>query len=217
VKAKALILVLIASLATNFYLLFGKNINFPKSTNQTITKKVSSVHDGDTFTTEDGMEIRLAGVDAPESPKGCLMFEAKERLVKLIDKKEVRIEFTGKNSFNREMAFVFVGDAFVDKVLLEEGLGYLMNGTNPKYGVSLTNARDSAKAAQRGVWSELCQGNGCKIKGNYRKDNNTYIYHLENCYNYDKIVVNEKEKDQWFCTEEEAIEAGFRKSEDCPK
>jgi micrococcal nuclease len=217
VKAKALILVLIVSLAANFYMLFGKNINLPKSNNQTITKKVASVYDGDTFTTQDGMKIRLAGVDAPEEPDGCLALKAKERLIALIDKKEIKIELTGKKSFERDVGFVFVDEAFVDKIMLEEGFGKLINKKNIPYGITLSSAQDSAQKAKRGIWSELCQGNGCQIKGNYRKDNNTYIYHLPSCYNYDKIVVNEKERDQWFCTEKEALEAGFRKSEDCPK
>ncbi|MGB9706875.1 MAG: hypothetical protein ACPLXP_02260 [Microgenomates group bacterium] len=43
-----------------------------------------------------------------------------------------------------------------------------------------------------------------------------FVYHLPECYNYDKIVINQREGDRWFCSEEEAKEAGFRKSKDCP-
>lgn len=173
--------------------------------------------DGDTFVVEGEQRIRLAGADAPEEPDGCLALKATERLVALIGRKEVRIELTGEKSFERDVGFVFVGDAFVDKIILEEGFGKLMNQKNVKYGPILLAAEDSAQKAKRGIWSELCQGNGCKIKGNYRKDNDTKIYHLPDCYNYDKIVVNEKEKDQWFCTEEEAKSAGFKRSANCPK
>lgn len=63
-----------------------------------------------------------------------------------------------------------------------------------KYDVELKQAEDEAKNAKRGIWSNACQQKkeNCVIKGNYRADNNTYIYHLPNCYNYERIVVNEK-------------------------
>lgn len=87
-----------------------------------------------------------------------------------------------------------------------------------KYDVELKQAEDEAKNAKRGIWSSACQQKkeNCVIKGNYRADNNTYIYHLPNCYNYERIVVNEKERDRWFCTDDEAKKAGFVKSKDCP-
>jgi len=39
---------------------------------------------------------------------------------------------------------------------------------------------------------------------------------MPDCYNYDKIIVDPAGKDKWFCSEAEAIEAGFVKSKDCP-
>lgn len=130
--------------------------------------------------------------------------------------KEVKVEVVGKDNFGRELGFVFDRDIFVDKVLLEEGLGGVENGKNPVFGVLLLQAEDSAKKAKRGIWSSLCEGkNNCFIKGNVRRDKGTKTYHFPECYNYDKIVVNEAEKDQWFCSEKEAEAAGFKKAEDC--
>lgn len=73
--------------------------------------------------------------------------------------------------------------------------------------------------AQRGIWSSLCQkprGENCIIKGNYRRDKDTRIYHTPDCYNYNKITIREGKGDRWFCSEAEATAAGFRKSRDCP-
>jgi len=87
------------------------------------------------------------------------------------------------------------------------------------YAHELELAEGNAKNAKRGIWSSRCQNSqkeGCLIKENYRKDTKTKIYHLPDCYNYDKITVNLKEKDAWFCTAEEAVNAGFVKSRDCP-
>lgn len=215
-KLKALIFILIISLFANFYFLLNKKINFSKKGNQ-VVERVTRVIDGDTFDTESGLRIRLAGIDAPEYPDGCLGLKAKERLGDLILGKEVKVEAVSKDNFGRELGFVFDKDIFADKVLLEEGLGRVENGKNPVFGILLLQAEDSAKKAKRGIWSSLCAGkNDCFIKGNVRRDKGTKTYHFPECFNYEKIVVNEKEGDKWFCTEKEAVAAGFRKAEDCP-
>lgn len=176
------------------------------------------VIDGDTFDIEDGVRIRLAGAEAPEYPKGCLSLQAKERLEELVLGKKVEIEPVKKDNFGRQLGFVKVGGLLVDRAMVEEGLAQAAGGENPKYGADLLAAQDSAKKAKRGIWSSLCAaGEECLIKGSYRRDKGTKIYHLPECYNYEKIVINEREGDRWFCTEEEAKAAGFRKSEDCPR
>lgn len=208
---------MIISLFVNFYFLFSKKIDFSKKGNQVI-ERVTRVIDGDTFDTQSGLRIRLAGVDSAEYPDGCLGLKAKERLQRLILGKEVKVEVVGKDNFGRELGFVFDKDIFADRVLLEEGLGTVENGKNPVFGILLLQAEDSAKKAKRGIWSSLCAGkNDCFIKGNVRRDKGTKTYHFPECYNYEKIVVNEKEGDKWFCTEKEAVAAGFRKAEDCPE
>ena len=51
----------------------------------------------------------------------------------------------------------------------------------------------------------------CVIKGNVSKRNNDQkIYHCPNWRDYDRTNVIESEGDRWFCTEAEAIAAGFR-------
>lgn len=216
-KQKAGIFVLIVSLIANFYFLLNHKINLSK-TEKSIVQRVARVIDGDTFDTETGIRIRLAGISAPEYPNGCLSLKAKERLEELVLGKEVKIEIIDKDNFGREVGFVFERDVFTDKVLLEEGLGMAKNGKNPTRGATLLQAEDSAKKAKRGVWSSLCTGkDGCYIKGNVRRDKGTKTYHFPECYNYEKIVINEAEKDQWFCTEQEAKAASFAKAEDCPE
>ena len=178
---------------------------------------VVRVIDGDTFDLEGEIRVRLAGAEAPEYPEGCLGTKAKERLEELVLGKEVVVEVIEEDNFGRQVGFVKVDDVFVDKVLVEEGLARAASGENPSFGAALLAAEDSARQAKRGVWSSLCASReGCLIKGNVRRDRGTKVYHLPECYNYEKIVVNEREGDQWFCSETEAKKAGFRKSEDCP-
>ena len=61
------------------------------------------------------------------------------------------------------------------------------------------------------VAQDTSSGN-CNIKGNVSTRNgNKKIYHCPNWRDYDKTQINYDEGDQWFCSEEEAIAAGFNK------
>ena len=52
----------------------------------------------------------------------------------------------------------------------------------------------------------------CRIKGNVSwRNNDEKIYHCPNWRDYDRTEVNTRDGDRWFCTEAEAIAAGFRK------
>jgi len=196
-------------------LLIIRNKNNPNS-KQRRRVMVKRVIDGDTFITQEGECIRLAGIDAPEYPDQCLSLEAKERLTELINGQEVEIEPVKKDKFGRTMAFVFKDQLLIDRILLSEGLGTTIE-IDSQYQPELIRAETEAQKLKKGVWSSLCQPpENCRIKGNYRRDKKTKIYHLPECYNYDKIVINEKEGDRWFCNEEEAQKAGFVKSKDCP-
>ena len=53
---------------------------------------------------------------------------------------------------------------------------------------------------------------GCNIKGNVSwRNDNEMIYHCPNWRDYDRTSVDYEDGDRWFCTEQEAIAAGFRK------
>ena len=62
--------------------------------------------------------------------------------------------------------------------------------------------------------TQTAKTEACLIKGNVSKRNgNQKIYHCPNWDDYSKTEVNRSEGDRWFCTEEEALAAGFRKPE----
>ena len=54
----------------------------------------------------------------------------------------------------------------------------------------------------------------CNIKGKYavraRVTGNTGIYHLQTCRSYPGL-----DQDRWFCSEDDALAAGFRKAYNC--
>ena len=220
-----LLVALVFSVILNFYSLLKSKLEGDPGTPPSPTKdnnqehSVTRVIDGDTFDIEDDTRIRLRGADAPELPEGCLSQQSKERLEELILGKSISLTQQEQGKFLRTIAYVWQGDLLIDQALVEEGLAQAQEINNPDFGAPIASAQDRAKSAERGVWSAKCQqpaDKNCTIKGNFRQDKDTKIYHTLDCYNYEKITVNEKEKDQWFCSENEAKLAGFTKSRDCP-
>jgi len=216
-RKKLFLPLLILSLLLNALFVFKESSLFKnRGEKEERQGNVIKIIDGDTFDLEGGIRVRLAGADAPEYPEGCLGTQAKERLEELILGKEVVVEVIEEDNFGRQIGYVEANGLLIDKVMIEEGLARAANGEEPRYGATLLASEDSAKKAKRGLWSSQCLKENCLIKGNFRSDKETKVYHLPECYNYEKIVINEREGDQWFCTEAEAKKAGFRKSEDCP-
>jgi len=176
--------------------------------------------DGDTFDTRQGDRIRLWGIDAPEYPEGCLSEAAKKRLEELVMNKNLTITNKGKDNFGRTLALIYDGKLSINQSQITEGMA-VYDGKINADDIDLQEmekATKEAEMAKRGVWSSRCyQPNPkCVIKGNYRQSDNTKVYHIPDCYNYDKVTVNPVGQDKWFCSEAEAEKAGFKKSLDCP-
>ena len=56
----------------------------------------------------------------------------------------------------------------------------------------------------------------CDIKGNISTSGEK-IYHTPDCPSYDNTVINLDKGEKWFCSEKEALEAGWRKALNCNK
>jgi len=52
----------------------------------------------------------------------------------------------------------------------------------------------------------------CNIKGNISYETSEKIYHTPDQEFYDETVINERYGERWFCSEQDAIDAGWRKS-----
>lgn len=53
---------------------------------------------------------------------------------------------------------------------------------------------------------------GCSIKGNISIDTGEKIYHIPGQYFYNETIIKPEYGERWFCTEQEAIANGWRKS-----
>lgn len=199
---------------------------------------VVRVVDGDTFVLRDGRQIRLLGIDTPETGR-CMADRATTRLSQLVFGKYVRLKDETHDSYGRILANVIADESFsmwmkylysrfvskdgyhglamVNRVMIEEGLGkYQFSGT--QYGEVLKGAHEVATTGKLGVYSSLCRQIetkrfDCQIKGNIRDGKKTY--HLPTCANYGDTIVDTSFGDQWLCTEQEAEAAGFTRSPKC--
>lgn len=177
---------------------------------------VEGVIDGDTIVVAPKTRVRLRHIDAPEL-EFCGGKEAKEAIEKLVTGKRVRITEQVPDQRGRGMALIYVGNVLVNQELLKQGL--------VRYHSDSTTKADELKAiglevktAKNGIFG-ACQSMKnsknptCVIKGNI--DRLKKIYHIPGCTQYPFAVVEEDIGEQWFCSEKEAREAGYTKSERC--
>ncbi len=207
------------------------------------TYVVTRVIDGDTIEVAiDGgrARVRYIGIDTPETvhpsqPIGCYGAEASARNKALVEGKRVRLErdISDTDHYDRLLRYVYVDDVFVNLSLVTEG--YAHASTYPpdvKYTELFLAAQRAARASEKGLWGAVCAepsvsksatpvvspitdpSASCVVKGNINLDD-VRIYHLPGCQSYHQTVINEAAGERWFCSEAEALEAGWRKARNC--
>lgn len=112
-----------------------------------------SVSDGDTLRVKvQGvvMDVRLAGIDAPEydQPYGQ---NAKQELKALIGKSTCVLVPIDTDRYGRTVAFVWVGDRSVNRAMVERGAAWF----NVEFAsdASLYDVEQEARRAKRGLWA----------------------------------------------------------------
>ena len=193
--------------------------------------KVIRIIDGDTIEIEGGQKVRYIGIDAPETvhPDMKVQCFGKEAAVKnkeLVEGKTVELEkdVSETDKYGRLLRYVYAEDIFVNDFLIRQGFAHA--STYPpdvKYQDQLRAAEEEARSNNRGLWSQCdlssqssqpsssSQPADCLIKGNISSSGEK-IYHLPSQKYYDKTVIDEAKGERWFCSEEEAVSAGWRKS-----
>jgi micrococcal nuclease len=218
-------------LASEAALVLGSATSLPSA-----ATLVTRVIDGDTIELATGQRVRYIGIDAPESvhpqkPVQCFGKEATSMNERLVARKQVRLEkdITDTDRYGRLLRYVYVGNTFVNDYLARNG--YAAATTYPpdvKYQERLRRAEHEAQQGQKGLW-RACQDVGsappaqpdtkpssiCTIKGNISAEDEK-IYHLPGCESYIKTKIDPARGEQYFCTEQEATSAGWRKAQNCP-
>ena len=194
----------------------------------TLTGKADIV-DGDTIRVG-GIPVRLYGIDAPESRQTCdrsgMTYacgkQATEVLAKLIARVEVQCEIVGKDSYNRALGVCTVGGTELNRAMVREGWALAFAKYSDRYAAD----QGGAEASKAGLWAgsfmkpwdwrlaetETSQKTRpCAIKGNINR-NGEHIYHLPFQDFYRRVEIDESKGERWFCTEQKALDAGWRRS-----
>jgi endonuclease YncB( thermonuclease family) len=220
------------------------------------------VKDGDTIQIGD-VTYRLAGTDAPEFDQPCVDdhadswacgVEARDQLVKLIGKREVRCEDLGEDKTykNRRSGMCTIAG---EPISLNQAVirsGYAVS-SEPTAKVGFAGDADKARETKQGLWKgcfvlpsefrnqakdaplqgascpsdkdralrtalfpeELPMPEGCNIRAKLarraRVTGHVGIYHVPACQNY----ASQPLPDRWFCSEDDARAAGYRKAYNC--
>ena len=182
------------------------------------------VVDGDTI--EMGsVRYRLNGIDAPEHGQACGNWrcgdEATAHLAAMIDGQDIDCAGTGTDGYGRILATCFAGDVDLLKRMIEDGFAWAFVKYSRVYELEEAAARNSGVGVWQGnfqapwdfrseKWAVAIQTapSGCPIKCNI--SGNGKIYHAPWSPWYSKTKVTDSKGERWFCTEGEAVEAGWR-------
>ena len=127
----------------------------PPATETRLTLKVTSVHDGDTFTgineSNEQVKVRLDAVDAPElsQPYGQA---SKKALGDKIFGKTVTVITKKHDRYGRTIGHVLIDKRDVNLELLE--VGAVWHDTAYDRNKRLREAEASARAAKKGLWKD---------------------------------------------------------------
>lgn len=127
--------------------------------------QVTEVKDGDTFNVKIGRHtetVRMLGIDTPETvdprkPVQCFGKEASDQTKHLLTAQSVRLKLNPdreeKDKYGRYLAYVFLGNVFVNEQLLEEGYAREYTFGKPyMYQKEFRGIEKNAKETKKGLW-----------------------------------------------------------------
>jgi endonuclease YncB( thermonuclease family) len=187
------------------------------------------VVDGDTLHFG-SIKVRLEGIDAPEHAQTCLTDAghpwpcgqvATRTLAQLAGRGEVRCEERGADKYGRVLGICFAGAVEINAEMVRLGQAWAF----VKFSDAYVALEADARRRRAGIWQGQAQPAweyragrwqtaeetaplGCAIKGNVTR--NERIYHMPWSPWYAKIRMDSGHGKRWFCSEDEAINAGWR-------
>ena len=195
--------------------------------------------DGDTIEIS-GARVRLHGIDAPEVKQKCRKYEGAEyacgamatfALAELVEEHRVKCVSSATARYGRKIATCYAGPVNLNLEMVRRGWAIVYR----RYSALYSDIENQARSARRGLWQglftapwdwrrglRLRKTNSpstlpdaepavpkCKIKGNI-SNSGERIYHLPGSRHYEKTIINTEKNERWFCSEAEAVQAGWR-------
>jgi endonuclease YncB( thermonuclease family) len=186
---------------------------------ETITGSPKIV-DGDTLDIG-STTIRLHGIDAPEvaQPGGR---DATNALARLVERKTLTCEGSTRDDHRRLIAKCWIGNNDINAAMVRAGYAWAF----VKYSRDYASLEQTARRELRGIWRKASEPpwdyrakrwhveqqtspNGCPIKGNITRHGER-IYHAPWSPWYRNTSIDERKGERWFCSEREALDAGWR-------
>jgi endonuclease YncB( thermonuclease family) len=198
----------------------------------------ASVIDGDTIEIH-GERIRILDIDAPESRQTCTAQDGPEwrcgqkaalALSSWVAQQTVTCATTTRDKYDRHLAHCSVAGQDLGQWMAANG--WAVPYRDCKCEV-VRDAADQAKASQLGIWAgsfmlpwdwrgknkaqtgttgpQATPSNSaaCLIKGNISSKGER-IYHVPGGRWYEATKIDESKGERWFCSEAEAVAAGWR-------
>ncbi|MBO0763741.1 MAG: thermonuclease family protein [Hyphomicrobiaceae bacterium] len=176
-----------------------------------------------------GTTLRLTGIDTPEVEQRCgrpgwswrCGRAAEMALSKLVKGRRVSCALSGSDDAGHAFGRCSVGQMDVGAELVRQGHVFAEGGILARYAAEEREAR----AAKAGMWggdverpaeyrAKLWEGakrrapKGCPIKGQMTESARIYV--LPWSPDYERVRVHRTRGERWFCSEAEALAAGFR-------
>ncbi|PTV97250.1 endonuclease YncB(thermonuclease family) [Rhodobacter aestuarii] len=187
------------------------------------------VIDGDTLAIG-AVRVRLHGIDAPEKDQTCqdpagrdwrCGAAATAALERMTARGDTRCEGEDYDRYDRLIAVCRAGGRNLNAALVAEGYAEAYR----KYAQDYVGEEQAARAAQKGIWSgahlnpeaarrQARKGaaqqppGACLIKGNISRSGR--IFHTTASRDYAATRIDPSKGERWFCTEAEALAAGWR-------
>lgn len=196
---------------------------------ETVSGRASAVS-GDTLRL-DGKTIKLSGIDAPELSQRCRDARrrrwrcgrsARAALGRLVAGKKVECSISAQDETKNTMTGqCSAAGRDLAQRLVSGGHVFAAGGFYARYGGNEREARD----AKRGIWRGNAQKpddyrnasweqakrrapGGCPIKGRVRRGAKIYV--VPWAANYRRVRIRTRRGERWFCSEGEALAAGWR-------
>lgn len=187
------------------------------------------VVDGDTIAIGE-TTYRLHGIDAPEAGQTCKDPRGRHwscgkssiaALEQLIGQNAVVCDHRGTDDYGRVIALCTISGEDIGARMVVEGYAWAFVRYSDDYKPLEEMARKNGTGvfaadtqtpwdyrAERWEVSAQTAPDGCPIKGNI--SNSGHIYHAPWSPWYEKTAVNVTKGERWFCSEGEALRAGWR-------
>ncbi|MCB1511324.1 MAG: thermonuclease family protein [Hyphomicrobiaceae bacterium] len=190
------------------------------------------VVDGDTLEI-DGVRVRLEGIDAPEIGQSCpgrwfgrwsAGRDAAAEMRQMIAGAAVSCRSTGADAYGRMLGQCSANGLDLNREMVRRGFAWAF----VKYSTRFVADENFARTARAGIWRSTCAPaweyraakwtggadqapSGCAIKGNITSRGRR-IYHMPWGRWYRRTKIETARGERWFCSEAEAIRAGWQAS-----